>query len=198
MATTVATAFSLFSLYMSYKSRKKIVWQEVISSAHHKRESVSKIVKGILIVCIPITISSILSVATKSIDAVTVVRILSSQVGEQIAQVQYGILAGKIETLITLPFSFNIAFATALVPGVASYIAAGKLSGAKRRIEFSILVTILIGIPATVVMAVFSEQMLLMLFPNAPSGSEMLSISSIRNNICGINANSNRSITRTG
>ena len=86
-----------------------MVWQEVISSVDHKRESIRKIIKSILIVCIPITISSILSVATKSIDAVTVVRILSSQVGEQIAQVQYGILAGKIEMLIALPFSFNIA-----------------------------------------------------------------------------------------
>ena len=81
----------------------------MLSSARHKKESIRKIVRSILIVCVPITISSILSVATKSIDAVTVVRMLSSQVGEQIAQVQYGILAGKIETLIVLPFSFNIA-----------------------------------------------------------------------------------------
>ena len=80
-----------------------------MSSAHHKRESTRKIIRSILAVCIPITITSILAVATKSIDAVTVVRMLSVQVGEQIAQVQYGILAGKIDTLVTLPFSFNIA-----------------------------------------------------------------------------------------
>ena len=86
-----------------------MIWQEVMSSVHHKREPIRRIVSSILLVCIPITISSILSVATKSIDAVTVVRILSNQVGEQIAQVQYGILAGKIDMLVTLPFSFNIA-----------------------------------------------------------------------------------------
>lgn len=110
MATTVATAVSVLNLYICYINRRKIVWQEVISSAHHKRDSIQKIVRSILVVCIPITITSILSVATKSIDAVTVVRMLQVELGEQVAQIQYGILAGKIDTLITLPFSFNIAF----------------------------------------------------------------------------------------
>ena len=169
LATTLATMFSMFCLYICYRNRRKIVWQEVVSSAGHKRESIQKITRNILVVCIPITISSVLAVATKSIDAITVVRILNEQVGEQVAQIQYGILSGKIDMLITLPFSFNIAFATALVPGVASYIASGRLNGAKKRIEFSILVTILIGLPMTAIMGVFSEQILLILFPNAPS-----------------------------
>ncbi|MCL2355358.1 MAG: MATE family efflux transporter [Oscillospiraceae bacterium] len=55
------------------------------------------------------------------------------------------------------------------MPGVASQIAAGRWDSAKKRIEFSILVTILIGLPITVIMAVFSQEILLILFPNAPS-----------------------------
>jgi len=60
-------------------------------------------------------------------------------------------------------------YGVALVPGIASLIAAGRWYAAKRRIEFSILVTILIGLPCAIIMAVFSEQILLILFPNAPS-----------------------------
>ncbi|MCL2382855.1 MAG: MATE family efflux transporter [Oscillospiraceae bacterium] len=65
------------------------------------------------------------------------------------------------------------------MPGVAGYIASGKFYQAKRRIEFSILVTILLGLPITAIMSVFSEQILLILFPNAPSGSELLSLSAV-------------------
>ena len=179
LATTTATAFSLLSLYICYMNKRKMLWQETVSSTIHKKESIQKIVKSILLVCVPITATSVLSVATKSIDAVTVVRILQDQIGEQMAKVQYGMLGGKVDMLISLPFSFNIAFATALVPAVSSYIARGKREQANKRIELSLLLTMLIGLPAMVIMSMFSEQILLILFPNAPAGSEILSLSAM-------------------
>ena len=115
----------------------------------------------------------------KSIDAFTIVRILKEQIGETAAAIQYGILSGKVETLITIPFSFNMAFAVALVPGVAGYIAVGRWAQARRRIEFSILITILIGLPCMAIMGIFAEPILQLLFPNASSGSILLSLSSI-------------------
>ena len=93
--------------------------------------------------------------------------------------VQYGMLSGKIDTLISLPYSFNIALATALVPGVAGYMASGKKEYAEKRISFSILITILIGLPCAAIMCIFSKQILQILFPNASAGSLMLSISSL-------------------
>ena len=44
----------------------------------------------------------------------------------------------------------------------------------EKRIEFSILVTILIGIPCTIYMGMFAKDILLILFPNASKGTEML------------------------
>ena len=38
---------------------------------------------------------------------------------EEAAKIQYGILSGKVETLVTIPMSFNMAFATALVPAMS-------------------------------------------------------------------------------
>lgn len=178
LATTLATLFSLFYLYKYFIKRKKEVWQEVISSKIHKKDSVIKIIKSILVVSIPIALSALFSATTKTIDALTVVRILKNVIGEKEATLTYGILSGKIDTLITLPFSFNIAFATALVPTISAAIAKKELNIAKRRIEFSILVTILIGIPCSICMCIFSSQILDLLFPNASSGSEMLSIAS--------------------
>lgn len=178
IATTLATLFSLVYLYRYFVKRKQEVWQEVISSKIHKKDSVARVIKSILVVSVPIALCALFSVTSKTIDALTVVRILKTTISEEEATVQYGILSGKVDTLITLPFSFNVAFATALVPAVSAAIAKREMYVAKRRIEFSILVTILIGIPCTILMSVFSGEILGLLFPRASAGSQMLQLSS--------------------
>ena len=178
LATTLATLFSLIYLYKYFIKRKKEVWKEVILSTNNKKDSVYKIIKSILAVSVPIALCALFSVTTKTIDALTVVRILKESIGEQEATLQYGILNGKVDTLITLPFSFNIAFATALVPTISAAIAKKEFNIAKRRIKFSILVTILIGLPCSICMCIFSSQILNLLFPRASSGAEMLAVSS--------------------
>lgn len=178
LATTLATLFSLVYLYRYFIKRKREVWQEVISSKIHKKESVMKIIKSILYVSVPIALCALFSATTKTIDALTVVRILKDFISEEEATLQYGILNGKVDTLITLPFSFNIAIATALVPTISAAIAKKQMHIAKRRIEFSMLVTILIGLPCTICMCMFSNQILDLLFPNASAGGEMLEFAS--------------------
>lgn len=179
IATTLATLFSLGYLYKYFIIRKKEVWKEVLSSTYNKKESVRTIIKNILKVSIPIAIGSLFASTTKTIDALTIVRILKTYLPEAEATIKYGILSGKVDTLITLPYSFNIAFATALVPAVSSAIAKGKKEIAERKINFSILITTLIGIPSIIFISAFSKQIINVLFPNAASGSEMLRIASL-------------------
>lgn len=176
LATTLATIFSLIYLYKYFIKRKKEVWQEVMSSKVHKKDSIFKVIRNILKVSVPIALCGLFSTTTKTIDAITVVRTLKNLIGEEAATLQYGILSGKIDTLITLPFSFNIAFATALIPTISSAVARGNIYMAKSRIKFSILVTILIGMPCTILMSIFSSEILKLLFPNASSGAEMLAL----------------------
>lgn len=179
MATTLATMFSSFYLYIYYIKRMKVVWREVKSSKIHANEGIKKIIKNILVVSVPITLSGLLAVFTKSIDTFTVVRILKNFIGEHEATLQYGILSGKIDTLMSLPYSLNAAFATALVPAVSSCIAGKKIKLAKKRIEFSVMTTVLIGLPFTMIMFLFAKPLLESLFPNAAGGAEMLSLSAI-------------------
>ena len=178
LATTLATLFALMYLYKYFVDRKKEVWQEVISSSYNNKERINKIIKNILLVSIPISLSALFSALSKTIDALTVVRILKTSIGELEATNQYGILSGKVDTLVALPFSFNIAFATALVPAISAAIAKKQKHIVEKRIEFSILVTILIGIPCTIYMCMFAEDILLILFPNASNGAGMLKLSS--------------------
>ena len=146
IATTLATTFSMIYLFAYYIKHKKEVWKDVVLSTNYKREGIRKIIKNILAVSVPISLGALLSVTNKTIDAFTVVKIAKQFLGEETATIQYGILSGKIETLITLPFSFNIAFATTLVPTIAASIAKGDIITAEKRIKFSTLLSMLIRI----------------------------------------------------
>ena len=177
LATTVATIGSFTYLFFFYKNNRtlNVNAPNVIT----KKESILSIVKKILYVSIPISLSAILSAINKNIDSTTVVRGLSSFMSESQAKIQYGILSGKVDTLTSLPLSFNIAFATALVPAISYARAKKDMSTANKRVSFSILVTILIGLPCTAGMFVFSEQILKLLFPAQSAGTLLLQISSL-------------------
>ena len=86
-----------------------------------------------LSVSIPMTLSSVLSSINKNIDAFTVKRILTTYLPTEIAIEKYGILSGKVDTLIGLPLSINIAFATALVPAIAEAKAKRDMETAMKR-----------------------------------------------------------------
>lgn len=177
LATTVATIGSFIYLFFFYKNNRtiNINANKVIT----KQESVFCILKNILKVSLPISLSAILSSINKNIDSITVVRGLSTFMEESQAKIQYGILSGKVDTLTSLPLSFNIAFATALVPAISAARAKKDMSSANKRVSFSILATILIGLPCTAGMFVFSEQILKLLFPAQSAGAFLLQISSL-------------------
>lgn len=177
LATTVATIGSFIYLFFFYKNNRtpNVNMQGVLT----KKESIFEVIKKILYVSIPISLSAILSSINKNIDSTTVVRGLSNFMSESSAKIQYGILSGKVDTLTSLPLSFNVAFATALVPALSSARAKNDMSTANKRVSFSILVTILIGLPCTAGMIVFAEQILKLLFPAQSAGTLLLQISSV-------------------
>lgn len=177
LATTVATIGSFIYLFVFYKNNRTL--NVNATGVITKKESIIKVVKNILQVSIPISLSAILSSISKNIDSTTVVRGLKTFMDEGAAKIQYGILSGKVDTLTSLPLSFNIAFATALVPALSYARAKNDMSTANKRVSFSILVTILIGLPCTAGMFLFAEPILKLLFPAQSAGAFLLQISSL-------------------
>ena len=177
LATTLATFLGFAYLYIYYKIRRKEIWGDVTTSTNYKPEGIRNIIKQILWVSMPISLSSILSAVNKNIDTFTVVNGLKTFMTVEEARQQYGILGGKVDTLTSLPLSFNIAFAVALVPAIASAFAVGDKKSAEKKVSFSLLLTILIGLPCTIGMCVFAEQILQLLYPNATAGAILLAIS---------------------
>ena len=178
LATTIATFVSLIYLVHIYNRKIRYDKENGIKKYYKSMRTID-IVKKIIVIAMPLTISAILGSLNKNIDSVTVVRGLKTFMSEEQAKIQYGILSGKIDTLVTFPLSFNIAFATALVPAISAAKAKGDTKSIEKRISFSMLVTILIGLPCTIGMMTFAKPILEMLFPNASSGEFIYQISSM-------------------
>ncbi len=177
LATTLSTILCFIYLYKYYsKMRKEIAW-ELKRGKEYKKTRIIKTIKQILFVSIPMSMTAILGTINKNIDSMTVVRGLKRFLSEEQAKIQYGILSGKVDTLVTLPMSLNMAFATALVPSISSSKAIGDMETARKRISFSMLITILIGMPCMIMMILFAKQILELLFPNATSGAFIYQIS---------------------
>ena len=177
IATTLATIIGFLYLYIYYMLERKEIRREIEKRGNTKEDSFMKIIKNIVIVTIPMVVTSILLSINRNIDSMTVVRVLKEKVGEENAIKQYGILAGKVETLTTLPLCINVAFSTALIPIISSARAKNKIEYIKEKTSLSILISILIAIPCTLGIFCYAEEILKLLFPMQSEGAELLKIS---------------------
>ena len=176
LATSIATLFSFIYLFSFYKANRTEIGKEILSTVNYSYEKVSFIIKNILFVSIPMTISAIMSSCNKLVDSFTVPRLLKKFLSSENATILYGMFSGKIETLINLPLSLNIAFSTTLVPSIAEALAKKDIKSASDKISFSLIFSMLIALPCSIGMCIFSKQILDLLFPNANDGAFLLSI----------------------
>ncbi len=179
LATTLATMSGFGYLYLFYKVRRKEVAREIKATVNYKYERIRNIIKKVLLVSLPIALTAILSSLNKNIDSFTVVRSLKEFLPEDVAVSQYGILGGKVDTLTSLPLSINVAFSTALVPAISAAKARRDRKTIKQKTSFSLLISMLIGLPCTIGMCLFAGPILNLLYPNASDGTVILQISSL-------------------
>ena len=130
LSSTLAIIITFMYLILYYKRRKIRVSKKQISPEKNKTNG--QLLKAILAMSIPITISSVISVVNPIIDSSTVSRCIQTAFAgiitggkealEEYAMNMTGILA-KMDTLVGLPVAINVAFSTALTPAIAAAIA---------------------------------------------------------------------------
>ena len=179
LATSIATFISFVYIYIYYINQRKQIAQDIASSANYIPTRIRKTMKKIIGVAFPISLSSLMSSFNKNIDSFTVVRFLKEFMDETLAKKQYGILSGKIDILCVLPLSVNVALVTALVPNISMANAKKNVKEIEHKSRVFLLFSIVIGLPATIGMMLFSEQILNLLFPRASSGANLLRVNSI-------------------
>ncbi len=178
VAANLATTFSVISsfvyIFLYFRHRAKFINQEMRSQVEYKPERRKKILKRVLSVAIPISLTSIIISINKTIDAITVPRSLMTFLSYTDAMRIYGVLSGKVDTIGGLPLSFNTAFSVALVPELAALKAVNDKVGIAKKITLSMLLTILIAFPCTVGLCIFAQPILDLIFPNANFGAYIL------------------------
>ncbi len=110
--------------------------------------------KHILRLSIPVTFCSILIPLSSLLDSVLVPRLLKSYAED--ALTLYGLFSGGAITVVNLPVSVCYGIAAATIPAVARAKASEKDSP-RKRVFFSLTLTLLIAIPAAVGLYLFAE-----------------------------------------
>ena len=187
VATCMSILFSFVYLYKYYIVERKNI--SVVNIGEKKKYSVKSIVKMILWLSIPISLTAILTSVIKLVDSFTVVRILKPILGEEAAKVKYGILSAKADILATLPLSLNVAFTTALVPAISAAHAKGDNQTINKRISLSLLLCLIIGLPCTVRNVCIFKRNIDIIISLCIRRSKFVSNISNYDNICNINSN---------
>ena len=185
LSTTCAIVVTFVYLLMYFKKNKLDTGDSIISP--EKKKTNKELLKIILGISIPITVSSLISVISGVIDTATVSNCMqiayrttvdSKEALEQIAMSATGILS-KVDTLVSFPLAINLAFSTALTPAISEALAKKDKKTASRRLSFSFFASLIIILPCAVGFLVLSEPILKMLYPTASNGAGVFMIASV-------------------
>jgi stage V sporulation protein B len=187
LSTTLSTALSLLYLCGFYKAHRKEIRERLKNAPDIAKVSFFKIAKGILYVSIPISLGSIVSSLNRVLDLMTVVRGVKIALSGVITNadklneeaIRLSGMLSKGDIIINLPLALNIAFSTVLVPTVAGALAVGDKKTAGEKVSFSLLVSVIIALPATVGCMVLANQIFALIYPNASEGGTLFAISAI-------------------
>lgn len=177
LSTTFGNIAELTYLIKEYIKIKPEIKKEILSSADIENTRIKVLLKEIAKVAIPISLTALIMSISKNIDSTTIVKELSNVVGYKEAKKQYGILSGKVDPLINLPLSFNMAIITALLPSISA--TNGNADKINKRIFQSYFIGMAISFPILFIYMCYPNEILSLLFPNATSGWKILRVSAI-------------------
>lgn len=174
-ATFGATAGSvggLLIIVIIYLCNKKVIVYHIKKNRHYNlRERKRDIIKQILLISIPITIGAAILPIVNFADSMLVTRRLVAGGFElEIARNMYGQLSAYCNTMVGLPAVLTQAIAVAMVPAVAAAYKLSKTNEVHDNINLGLRISMIMGMPCAVGMAVLAEPILLLLFPANPAG----------------------------
>ncbi len=202
-ASSIACLLSFGYLVLFYIRRqsgiKEKMRQAALSSA---KQSSSGLVKSILMLSIPISLASIITSINRVIDTATISRgieaafqngipaymsvngmvdAISNPTFEQLKQeaIRLSGMLSKSDTLINMPLAVNFAFATVLVPAIASALAVGDKKEASQKTSYSFLISLLLILPCAIGYIVLAEPIYKVIYPAAPFGHELLAMTAV-------------------
>lgn len=134
------------------------------------------IFREILNVSIPTTGSRLIGSITYFLEPIILTYVLS-QVGytSDFITNQYGIINGYVYPILLLPSFFTMAISNALLPVMSNNYNNNRTSYAKYKLKQAIIISLLVGIPATIILIIFPEFFLKLIY-NTSLGSNYVKL----------------------
>ncbi len=165
-------AFAFAAILIIYRRRKDKILPQGLDKALGQEESPGEIIINLLRISIPIAIGAAVMPLINMVDTIVVMGRLQD-IGFTIKESTslYGQLQGMAATLVNLPQVLTVALATSIVPVISESIAIEDWEAVNTDIKSVLKVALLIGLPASIGLAVLSNPIMRMLFPGEPASA---------------------------
>lgn len=196
-ATTVSIVVSFLYILIYYRRNLEKLQairdkgpEEAPDDAEH---GFFRVAKSILWISIPISLSSTIAAFARVIDTATITRGITAAFAGGIPGVEgvptaemlnlevarlSGMLS-KSDIITNLPLALNIAFATVLVPSIASALAKGNRQEASDRVSYSLLISTLLVLPCCMGLITLAQPIFDLIYPATNDGADLLQLAAI-------------------
>ena len=166
----IGAAFAMVTMGIIYIKRKSKILKMEGQALDTIEETPQEIIKNLLRISIPIAIGAAVMPLINTIDTIIVMRRLQD-IGFTVKESTslYGQLQGMAATLVNLPQVITVALATSIVPVIAESVAIHDRKRIQEDTKSALRVALLIGLPASIGLAVLSTPIMAMLFPKEPA-----------------------------
>lgn len=196
-ATTVAIVVSFLYLLIYYRCHRaklnKIPEGAPPEAPDDEKHGFFRVARSILWISIPISLSSTIAAFARVIDTATITRGITAafadgipgvpgvptaeMLNEEVARLS-GMLS-KSDIITNLPLALNIAFATVLVPAIASALAKGQREEASDKVSYSLLVSTLLILPCATGLITLAQPIFDLIYPATNDGADLLQLAAV-------------------
>ncbi len=170
-AITISEFVALFVLWRIYKKRTKNTIQDFV----YEKKTFFTDAKIIIKTTIPITLVGVLIPFSQVIDSILTINIISGYRND--ATALFGLLSGVVMTIINLPVSICYGIGSVAIPNISKC----KSEEEKKNRAIKILfLTLLVAVPCCLAVAIFSPQVINLLFGNLPIRERKFAVKLLR------------------
>lgn len=168
LGTGAGVLVALLFMLAIYALNRRLIYRRIDHDRHEYLDSYGEIIKTITLVVTPFILSTAVYNLSSVVNSKVYVDVIPDmmKLDSTASYNNYGIFSGMAQTISNIPIAFASAMASAMIPSVATFVAAGKINEARDKIGVAVKSTMVISIPSAVGLLVLAKPVTALLFPS--------------------------------
>ena len=168
LGTGAGVLVALLFMLAIYTLNRRLIYRRIDHDRHEYLDSYGEIIKTITLVVTPFILSTAVYNLSSVVNSKVYVDVIPDmmKLDSTASYNNYGIFSGMAQTISNIPIAFASAMASAMIPSVATFVAAGKINEARDKIGVAVKSTMVISIPSAVGLLVLAKPVTALLFPS--------------------------------